>query len=61
MDVGIQWILELRNDVRNVPDDWKSSVQVPVYKRKGDPMFIAGNKPLEHTMKVVEREMLNEK
>jgi len=44
MDVGIQWILELRNDVRNVPDDWKTSVQVSVYKRKGDPMFIAGNK-----------------
>jgi len=40
------------------PEDWKSSVVLPIYKGKGDPMECGsyrGIKLLEHAMKVVER------
>jgi len=42
----------------SIPDDWKSSVVLPVYKGKGDPVECGsyrGIKLLEHAMKVVER------
>jgi len=42
----------------SIPEDWKSSVVLPVYKGKGDPMACGsyrGIKVLEHAMKVVER------
>ena len=42
----------------SIPDDWKSSVVLPIYKGKGDPMECGsyrGIKLLEHAMKVVER------
>jgi len=41
-----------------IPEDWKSSVVLPVYKGKGDPMESGSYKAitlLEHAMKVVER------
>jgi len=41
-----------------IPQDGKSSVVLPIYKRKGDPMecgSYSGIKLLEHAMKVVER------
>jgi len=41
-----------------IPEDWKSSVVLPIYKGKGNPMECGsyrGNKLLEHAMKVVER------
>jgi len=43
-----------------IPEDWKSSVILPIYryKGKGDPMECGsyrGMKLLEHAMKVVER------
>ena len=41
-----------------IPEDWKSSVVLPVYKGKGDTMECGsyrGIKLLEHAMKVVER------
>jgi len=41
-----------------IPEEWKSSVVLPIYKRKGDPMECGsyrGTKLLEHAMKVVER------
>ena len=41
-----------------IPEDWKSSVVLPIYKGKGDPMecrSYRGIKLLEHAMKVVER------
>jgi len=40
-DTGTQWILDLCNGIvkeGSMPDDWKSSVVLPVYKGKGDPM-----------------------
>ena len=42
----------------SIPDDWKSSLVLPIYKGKGDPMECGsyrGIKLLEHAMKVVER------
>ena len=40
-DTGTQWILDLCNGIvkeGNIPDDCKSSVVLPIYKGKGDPM-----------------------
>jgi len=40
-----------------IPEDWKSSMVLPVYKGKGDPLEFGsyrGSKLLEHAMKVVE-------
>jgi len=60
-DIGTQWILDLRNSIVKesyIPKDWKSSVPLPIYKVKGDPMECGsyrGIKLLEHAMKVVER------
>ena len=42
----------------SIPEDWKSSVVLPIYKGKGDPMQCGsyrGIKLLEHAMKVVEK------
>jgi len=41
-----------------IPDDWKSSILLPVFKGKEDPMTFCGSyraiKLLEHAMKVIE-------
>jgi len=40
-DNGTQWLLDLCNGTVKegcVPEDWKSSVVLPIYKGKGDPM-----------------------
>jgi len=42
----------------HIPEDWQSSIVLPIYKGKGDPMDYGsyrGIKLLEHAMKVVER------
>ena len=60
-EIGIQWILDLCNGIVkevSIPEGWKSSVVLPIYKGKGDPMECGsyrGIKLLEHAMKVVER------
>jgi len=60
-DIGTQWISDLCNGVAKqgcIPQDWKSSVVLPIYKAKGDPMECGsykGIKLLEHSMKVVGR------
>ena len=61
--IGTQWLLDLCNGIVKegyIPEDWKSSVILPIYryKGKGDPMECGsyrGMKLLEHAMKVVER------
>jgi len=59
-DIGTQWILDLCNGIVEdgcIPEDWKSSVVLPIYKGKGDPIECGsyrGIKLLEHVMKVVE-------
>ena len=56
-----QWILDLCNGIvkeGSIPEDWKWSVVLPIYKGKGDPMECGsyrGIKLLEHAMKVVGR------
>jgi len=40
-DIGTQSILDLCNRVVKegcIPEDWKSSMVLPIYKGKGDPM-----------------------
>ena len=60
-DTGTQWILHLCNGTvkeRSIPEDWKSSVVLPIYKGKGDPMECGSYraiKLLEQAVKVVER------
>jgi len=59
--IGTQWLLNLCSDIVKkgcIPEDWKSSVILPIYKGKGDPMesgSYRGIKLLEHAMNVVER------
>jgi len=56
-DTGTQWLLDLCNGIV-IPEHWKSSVVLPIYKGKGNPMECGsyrGIKLLEHAMKVVER------
>jgi len=54
-------VLDLCNGIVKeccIPEDLKSSVILPVYKGKGDPMecgYYRGIKLLEHAMKVAER------
>jgi len=41
-----------------IPDNWKSSILLPVFKGKGDPMECGSYiviKLMEHAMKVIER------
>jgi len=41
-----------------IPEDWKSSMVLPIFKGKGDPMECGSHKGIklvEHAMKVVER------
>jgi len=54
--IGTQWLLDVKEGC--IPEDWKSSVILPIYKGKGDPVECVsyrGIKLLEHAMKVVER------
>ena len=60
-DVGIQWVTDLCNSIvqeGRVPNDWKKSWMVNVYKGKGDALECGsyrGIKLLDHVMKVLER------
>ena len=53
-DIGTQRTLDLCNGIvkkGSIPEDWKSSVVLPIYKGKGDPMECGsyrGIKLLEH-------------
>ena len=60
-DIGTQWILHLVHGIVKegcIAEDWKSSVVLPIYKGKWDPVECASCsriKLLEHLMKEVER------
>jgi hypothetical protein len=62
--VGIEVIMKIANrvlDGEGIPEDWRQSVLVPLYKGKGDVRDCGayrGVKLLEHAMKVVERVLL---
>ena len=60
-EIGVKVMIELCQrvlDGRGTPDEWKTSVIVPIFKGKGDVMSCGsyrGIKLLEHAMKIVER------
>jgi len=60
-DIATQWLLDLCNGIvkeGSIPEDWKSSVVLPIYEGKVDPIKCGpyrGIKLLEHAMKVAER------
>ena len=60
-EIGVKVMMELCQcvlDGREMPDDWKTSVIVPIFKGKGDVMSCGSYravKLLEHAMKIVER------
>ena len=55
------WVAALCNkimDEENIPEDWRYSHIVPIYKQKGDNMECGnyrGIKLMEHVMKIFER------
>ena len=58
---GSRWMTDLINNIDKegcIPDDWRKSILVPVYKGKGDPLVCGSYraiKLLEQPMKVLER------
>ena len=60
-DISVEWLTEICNGIveeKKIPEDLKSSILVPVYTGKGDPLACGsyrGIKLLEHAMKVIER------
>ena len=58
---GSRWTTDLINNIVKegcIPDDWRKSILVPVYKGKGDPLVCGSYraiKLLEQPMKVLER------
>ena len=60
-DVGVEWVRDLCNAVvkeGKIPDDWRKSLMVSVYKGKGDALECGsyrGIKLTEHAMKILER------
>ena len=60
-EIGVKVMMKLCQrvmDGRGMPDEWKTSVIVPIFKGKGDVMSCGsyrGVKLLKHAMKIVER------
>ena len=58
---GETWLMNLCNQIiaeKRIPEDWKHSLILPIYKGKGDPLDCGSYRPiklLEHSMKVLER------
>jgi len=59
-DCSVEWLTSLCNLIvaqGRIPDDWRSSILLLVFKAKGDPMECGSYraiKLLEHAMKVIE-------
>ena len=60
-EMGIRFLNRLFNRLlmgERMPEEWRRSVLIPIYKNKGDPQFCGnyrGIKLMSHTMKVWER------
>ena len=58
---GTRWMTDLINKIVKedcIPDEWRNSILVPVYKGKGDPLVCGSYraiKLLEQPMKVLDR------
>ncbi|XP_065318908.1 uncharacterized protein LOC135926902 [Gordionus sp. m RMFG-2023] len=40
-DLGIEWLMNLANQIvteGTIPEDWRRSIIIPIYKGKGDPL-----------------------
>ena len=60
-DVGVSWLTKFFNKIiltKKMPDEWRKSILVPIYKNKGDIQSCTnyrGIKLMCHTMKLRER------
>ena len=60
---GTRWMTDLINNIVKedwIPDDWRKSILVPVYKGKCDPLMCGSYRAirlLEQAMKVLEQQM----
>ena len=60
-EIGVKVMMELFqrvSDGRGMPDEWKTTVIVPIFKGKGDVMSCGsyrGVKMLQHAVKIVEK------
>ena len=60
-DCSVEWLTSICNLIvaqGRIPDDWRSSILLPVFKWKGDPIECGSYRAielLEHVMKVIER------
>lgn len=60
-DDGLSWLTKLFNKIlrtKKIPDEWRKSIMVPIYKNKGDIQNCTnyrGIKLMSHTMKLWER------
>jgi hypothetical protein len=60
-DVAIVWLIKLFNLIlrsNKMPDEWRRSILVPIFKNKGDAQSCTnyrGIKLMSHTMKLWER------
>ncbi|KAE8676679.1 putative beta-D-xylosidase 2-like [Hibiscus syriacus] len=60
-DEGVKWLTNIFNiilETAKMPEDWRESTVIPIYKNKGDPQRCGnyrGIKLLSHTMKLWER------
>lgn len=60
-DIGVVWLTKLFNNIfrtNKMPDEWRRSILVPIFKNKGDIQSCTnyrGIKLMSHTMKVWER------
>ena len=64
-EVGVTWLVKLFNKIiatKRMPNDWRKSILIPIYKNKGDIQDCAnyrGIKLMSHTMKLWERVIEN--
>ena len=64
-DVGMRVLMELCHailDGKGIPEDWPTSVSIPIFRGKGDIMncsMYGGEKLLEHAMKIVDKIVKN--
>ncbi|VDP10891.1 unnamed protein product [Heligmosomoides polygyrus] len=60
-DCGVNWLTQFFNRVTiegKIPDDWRDSIIVPIFKQKGDASECSnyqGIKLISHTMKIYKR------
>lgn len=60
-ETGISVVAELCQrvlDGEGIPEEWKTSIAIPIFKGKGDVLNCGSYRPvklLEHDMKIVER------